>query len=59
MIGTPLLDVLESPPELAVKLKAGMILPRAQKCARPVLGGTVVAIAKEVKEPKEPSSLLD
>ena len=51
MIGTPTLDVLEGPEELTVKLKEG--LKRPQKCTKPVPGGTVVATAKEVKEPKE------
>ena len=53
MIGMPVLDVLEGPPELTVTLKEGMILPHAQKCTRQVPGGTVVATAKEVKEPKD------
>jgi hypothetical protein len=51
MIGSPVLDVLEGPEELTVTLKPGMKIP--QKCAKPVLGGTVVATAKEVKAPKE------
>jgi hypothetical protein len=51
MIGTPLLDVLEGPEELTVTLKGGLKLP--PKCTRQVLGGTVVAMAKEVKAPKE------
>ena len=53
MIGSPVLDVLEGPPELSVTLKEGMVLPLPEKCAKQVLGGTVVATAKEVKEPKE------
>jgi len=51
MIGNPVLDVLEGPKELAVSLKGGMKVP--QKCTKPVLGGTVVATAKDVKAPKE------
>ena len=51
MIGTPVLDILQGPEELAVTLKEGM--QRPQKCAKQVPGGTVVATAKEVKEPKE------
>ena len=51
MIGNPVLDVLEGPKEVAVSLKGGMKVP--QKCTKPVLGGTVVATAKDVKAPKE------
>lgn len=52
-IGSAVLDVLEGPAELTVTVKEGMKLPRAEKCAKQVPGGTVVATAKEVKEPKE------
>jgi hypothetical protein len=51
MIGNPVLDVLEGPEELAVSLKGGMKVP--QQCTKPVLGGTVIATAKNVKAPKE------
>jgi hypothetical protein len=51
MTGSPVLDVLEGPEELTVTLKPGMKVP--QKCTKPVLGGTVVATAKEVKAAKE------
>jgi len=53
LIGSPVLDVLEGPAELTVTVKEGMKLPRAENCAKQVPGGTVVATAKEVKEPKE------
>ena len=53
LIGTPVLDVLESPEELTVTIKASTILPRAQNCAKQVPGGTVVATAKEIKERTE------
>ena len=43
MIGTPVLDVLEGPAELTVTVKEGMMLPSAEKCAKQVPGGTVVA----------------
>jgi len=53
MLGAPVLDVLESPPELTVKLSESMVLPRAENCAKTVPGGTVIATAQDVKEPKE------
>lgn len=53
MIGTPLLDVLEGPAEVTVSLKEGLVLPRTQKCPKPVPGGTVIATAKDVAEPKQ------
>ena len=51
LVGTPVLDVLEGPEELAVTLKDGM--KRPSKCTKEVPGGTVVATAKAVKAPKE------
>jgi hypothetical protein len=51
MMGSPVLDVLEGPEELAITLKAGTKVP--QKCTKPVPGGTVIATAKAVKAPKE------
>jgi hypothetical protein len=53
MVGTPVLDVLEGPEELTLTLKEGPVVPRANNCAKPVPGGTVVATAKEIKEPIE------
>ena len=53
MVGTPALDVLEGPEELTLTLKEGPVVPRANNCAKPVPGGTVVATAKEIKEPIE------
>jgi hypothetical protein len=51
VIGVPQLEVLEGPEELTLTIKEGMVLPRRQNCAKPVAGGTVVATAKEIKEP--------
>ena len=53
LIGTPLLDVLEGPPEVTLILREGMMFPRRQKCPKPVPGATVIATAKDVAEPKE------
>lgn len=53
LLSTPVLEVLEGPEELAVQIKEGQVVARTQNCAAPVLGGTVVATAKEVAEPKE------
>lgn len=58
LIGTPLLDVLEGPPEVTVTLKEGMVLPRGQKCPKPVPGGTIIATAKDVAEPKEANLII-
>jgi hypothetical protein len=51
LIGTPVLDVLEGPEDLAVTFKEGAKVPR--NCTVPVPGGTVIATAKDVKTPKE------
>jgi hypothetical protein len=53
LVGTPVLEVLEGPDEVTVEIKEGPVLPRAQNCPKPVPGGTVVATAKAVTEPKE------
>lgn len=46
-------EVLEGPDEVSLKIRDEMILPRAQNCPRPVPGGIVVATASEVAQPKE------
>ena len=53
VIGSPEIEVLEGPAELGLEIKQGMVIPRRQKCAKPVPGGTVVATAKEVKKSVE------
>jgi len=53
MIGLPEVEILEGPPEVTLSIKAGPVLPRRQNCAAPVPGGTIVATAKEIKEPGE------
>jgi hypothetical protein len=53
MVGQPQLEVLEGPEEVLVTLKEGPVRPRGRNCAKPVPGGTVIATAKEVAEPKE------
>jgi hypothetical protein len=52
LVDKPVLDVLEGPEEIIVELKEGPVLPRAQNCPSTVPGGTVVATAKDVTEPK-------
>jgi hypothetical protein len=53
LIGTPLLDVIEGPTEVAVTLKEGIVFSRRQKCPKPVPTATVVATAKDVGEPRK------
>jgi len=53
VVGNPEIEVLEGPPELTLSIKPGMVLPRAQKCAKPVRGGTVIVTAKDIDEPKQ------
>jgi hypothetical protein len=53
MVGNPEVEVLEGPPELTVSFKPGMVVPRAQKCAKPVRGGTIIVTAKDIAEPKQ------
>jgi hypothetical protein len=53
MVGTPEAEVLEGPEELTLEIKKGNVIPRAQNCAKPVPGGTLVVTAKEVTERKD------
>ena len=53
MIGAPAVEVLEGPPELTVTVKEGMVPALADRCAKPVKGGTLVVTAKDIQEPKE------
>jgi hypothetical protein len=53
MVGDPEVEVLEGPPELTLSFKPGMVIPRAQKCAKPVRGGTLIVTAKDIDEPKQ------
>jgi hypothetical protein len=52
MIGNPEIEILEGPPELTLSFKPGMVIPRAQKCAKSVQGGTITVTAKEISEQK-------
>jgi len=53
MVGMPEIEVLEGPPEVTLAIKEEMVLPRRFNCANRVPGGTLVATAKEIKEPME------
>jgi hypothetical protein len=53
VVGSPQIEILEGPAELNLAIKEGMVIPRRQNCAKPVPGGTVVATAKDVKEPTQ------
>jgi len=53
MVGDPAIEVLDGPQELTLSIKPGMVLPRTQKWAKPVRGGTVIVTAKDIDEPKQ------
>src|SRR6266852_420449 len=42
VIGLPVIEVLEGPPELILTFKEGMVTARRQNCPNKVAGGTVV-----------------
>ena len=46
-------EVLEGPDEVTLKIRDEMVLPRGYSCAKPVPGGVVVATAQGVMETKE------
>jgi hypothetical protein len=50
MVGIPEIELLEGPEQVSVSIKAAMVLPRRQNCAKQVPGGIVIATAKDVKE---------
>src|SRR5712672_2076971 len=43
---TPEVEVVDGPPGVSVTVKAAMITPRAQRCAKEVLGGKLVITAE-------------
>ena len=50
MVGTPELEVLESPDLVTLSLKEEKVVPRRHNCTNQVPGGTVVLTAKQVNE---------
>ena len=46
----PEAEILDGPPGVTVTVKEGMVLPRAQKCANRVQGGTLLIAAKEIED---------
>ncbi|MBV8836495.1 MAG: hypothetical protein JO000_08155 [Alphaproteobacteria bacterium] len=48
--GPPEVEVLEGPPGLTATITEAMVLPRAQKCANKVSGGTLVVSAKDIED---------
>jgi hypothetical protein len=53
LTATPVAEVMEGPEELTVSVKAAMVTPRTQQCAKEQKGGLLSVTAKEVKEKKE------
>lgn len=51
MVGLPVIEILEGPPELTLSIKEEPVLPRRQNCSAKVPGGSIIATAKDVKEP--------
>jgi hypothetical protein len=52
MVGKPVVEILEGPPEVSLTIKEGDVLPRRQGCSGKVPGGTLIATAAAVKETK-------
>jgi hypothetical protein len=53
MVGMPVVEILEGPPELTMSIKEASVLPRRQNCAKPVQGGNLFVTAKTIGEAKE------
>jgi ribosomal protein L21 len=52
MIGSPVVEILEGPPELTVTIRPGMVVPRALGCTNEVSGGALIVAATEVDKAK-------
>jgi hypothetical protein len=48
---TPEAEILDGPPGVSVAIKAAMVTPRAQRCSKPVPGGTLVITAGNIEDP--------
>ena len=48
---TPEAEILDGPPGISVAVKAAMVTPRAQRCPKPVPGGTLVITAGNIEDP--------
>lgn len=48
---TPEAEILDGPPGVSVAIKPAMVMPRAQRCPKPVAGGTLVITAGDVEDP--------
>ncbi len=47
---TPEAEILDGPPGVSVAIKAAMVTPRAQRCPKPVPGGTLVITAGDIED---------
>jgi hypothetical protein len=47
---TPEAEIIDAPPAVTVSVREDMVLPRAQGCAKPVKGGTLVISAKDIED---------
>jgi hypothetical protein len=47
---TPEAEILDGPPGISVAVKAAMVTPRAQRCPKPVPGGTLVITAGNIED---------
>ena len=47
---TPEAEILDGPPGVSVAIKAAQVTPRAQRCSKPVPGGTLVITAGNIED---------
>jgi hypothetical protein len=48
---TPEVEILDGPPGVTAAVRDDMVLPRAQRCANKVKGGTLIIAAKNIEDP--------
>ena len=48
---TPAAEILDGPPGVSLAIKTAMVIPRSQRCAKEVPGGTLVITAGNIEDP--------
>jgi hypothetical protein len=47
---TPEAEILDGPPGVSIAVKAAQVTPRAQRCSKPVPGGTLVITTGDIED---------
>jgi len=58
LTGTPAVEIMDGPPGVSVAIKQAMVVPRGHSCAKPISGGKMVIMAKDIEEYSRSSMVL-